>query len=78
MLLRIGDYGADARVSKDDLPEELADCSRPQTQTRHGTFAAVFSMDTREIEGLMPPGSHVWGGEPFQKQGEIRSAKRPE
>ena len=26
---------------------------------------AVFRLNTREIEGLMPPNSHVRGGEPF-------------
>ena len=28
---------------------------------------AVLRGNSREIEGLMPPGSHVGGGEPFLK-----------
>jgi hypothetical protein len=40
--------------------------------------AAVFRLNAREIQGLMPPGIHVGGGEPSLKQRKVGSAKRPE
>ena len=37
---------------------------------------AVFRLYTRRIRALIPPNSHVRGGEPFLKQREIGSFKR--
>jgi hypothetical protein len=47
---------------------------------RLGTVNArtVFRLNTRQIIPLVPPGSHVGGGEPFLKQWEVTSFKWPE
>ena len=39
---------------------------------------AVFRLNTRQITALIPPSSHVGGGEPFLKEWKVGSFKRPE
>jgi hypothetical protein len=60
-----------------DRPEFLFDHEHIR---RLGTVNArsVFRLNTRQIIPLVPPGSHVGGGEPFLKQREVASFKWPE
>lgn len=39
---------------------------------------AVFCLNARQIEALMPPRIHVGNGEPLLEQRKVRSTKRPE